>query len=283
MVSKINMLSIAMGLLLLCCGTDGQSTEDPCEGNQQAEMDTAHEADKEAKILYDELVEIAEDASETKSTIIQANFVNTSNFDINTDVMPFGDDCVGMLGRPTTTGETVPLTVESILIDSKSSGEYAIEEDEQGRYFIGLADDFFSEAGGERITATITSQNGDENFPPFAESILAPAPLVNVTAAVTSSGSLKTEWPEGDSTYIEIVLRTIDANDEAGENRIRCFYLKDDGCIDIPAAAIDWLNMEGAERLKVRMERHTLKIANPAENAIVEIDAMRSIEFVIEV
>ena len=275
--------ALCCSLLLIGCGKETQKP-DPCDQeNAQAEMDTVADADLVADILYDELVEIADDETKEKSTVLSANFVDRSGYEIVTAVTPLGDDCVGMVGRPTSTGDLIPLSVDSIVINSSVIGEFPLELDEFDTYFTGYTGNFFSDAGGEKIKITVTSSGEDGTFPSFSGSLSAPPALVNAAAAVTPDGALKVEWSDGGSTYIELVLRASEASNEDVENRVRCFYLKDDGCFVVPFSAMEWLTSNGANKIKVRMERHTLKISKPADNAIAEIDAMRSIEFNINI
>jgi hypothetical protein len=271
-----------IALLSLGCGGDGEEV-DPCSGDEQAEMETVPDADLIATIQYDELVEMSDEGNEDKSTILSGDFVDLSNYETVTDVTSFGEDCVGMLGRPGSTGEAVPLTVDTFVISSPIIGEETVEVDEHGTYFTGFSGDFFSDEGGETITVTVSSSGESGTFPPFSDALTAPPALENATAAVTQNGTLKVEWQEGESTYVEIVLRSTDVTDETMVNRVRCFYLADDGCFVVPYSAVEWLTSNGVNKVKVRMERHTLKISKPADNAIAEIDAMRSIEFNINI
>jgi hypothetical protein len=171
-------------------------------------------------------------------------------------------------------------------------GEIPLELVVSGKYQTVYPGDFFSDSGGEEIAVTVASTEGEETFPPFSGSLTAPAALVNAAAAVTPDGALEMEWSESDATYIEIVLRTggeTTATQPEGltgneiENRVRCFYLKDDGCFHVPHTAMAWLTSNGVELIKVRMERHVLQITKPAPDAITEVDAMRSIEFNINI
>ena len=283
MVFRTNsFLLAAMAPLFLGCG-EKEDAPDPCNDTAQLELDAPADEDLVATITYDELIEIKDKENTAKSTILTANFADLSNYDITTKATPFNHSCVGILGRPTPTGDPIPLIVDSVTIQSKPTGQTTIEKDANDNYFLNYDGRFFSKTGGETISIDVTSSGKEGMYPAFNESVTAPAALENYSAAVTSDGTVLVEWTESNSTYLEIVLRSIADNDDALENRVRCFFLADDGCFEVPYSAVEWLISGGAEKIKVRMERHMSKLSKPAKNAILEIDAMRSIEFNISI
>lgn len=280
----MNRCLVGTVLLLIFTGCDEKeaSEADPCNDTAQIDIAAVPDAALVGTITYDELIEIDDGGKESKSTVLLADFADMSDYDIETKVTPFEHSCVGILGRPTTTGEPVLLNVESVSIKSSHIGSTTIEKNANDIYYTGYEGNFYSKTGGEDITVDVTSSDDEEMFPAFKESVSAPAALENYSAAVTDNGTLMVEWTSGESSYLEVILRSIVDDDDTVENRVRCYFLADDGCFEVPYSAMAWLISGGANRIKVRMERHTSKISKPAQNAILEIDAVRSIEFDID-
>ena len=270
-------------VFLFGCDEKEESKEDPCRDTAQLDLEEISGADLVGTVTYEEMIKIDDGGKQSKSTVLSADFADLSDYDIVTKATPFEHSCVGILGRPTTTGEPVLLTVESINIESSHIGKTAIEKDANDTYYTGYDGNFYTKAGGEEITADVTSSGDETMFPGFRESVSAPSALENYSAAVSDIGTLVVEWASGESTYLEVILRSIAESDDDLENRVRCYFLADDGCFEVPYLAMEWLKSGGAHRVKVRMERHMSKISTPAQNAIVEIDAVRSIEFNINI
>jgi hypothetical protein len=279
-------------LWALGCTDDSTSPErDPCDDPSQLYIRSPAGVEKDpdhvASLSLDELAIIDENGKEEKSGMIKAVFADVSELvEDTTPVIAFGPSCVARVGDPEESEGSAPMQVDKVAFTSEVFGELSLEPDEEGRFDPLLEDSFFSRKGGETVAVTVDSNNGESSFPGFSTKIVVPEAVEMETTTIEEKldTSLEIGWVPSDASFLEIKLRTEPPpNTSLPPNRIRCFFLEDDGCFLVPAAAMESLTSQGVYDITVRIERHSFEFAVASETALAEIDAIRSIEFNIHV
>lgn len=277
---RLGAVLFAVMVLALGCQSSSTTAADPCDDTGQVEMPVTEDADLLANIKFDELTEMDTDGRTVTYSDVTAHFDDFSGFNIATDVVPFGNSCVGTVGMPVSEGEIVPLNVASVTVSSSTMGEISLEKDAEGGFPPLTLDRMFSAQGGEVIQIDVASAFGPGEFPPFSASIEVPSPIEDIQEDYQGDGSLEIDWSPSDATYFEITLRSLPSQAAAGtDNRLRCFFLADDGCFIVPSDAMDWMRSNGETDFSLLVERHRLKISIVEENALLQIDTMRSVKF----
>ena len=273
-------VGIALATLSLGCQADKNET-DPCADDGQVEMPELS-ADRIAYIKLDELVEIDAEGNTATYSDIQAHFDDFSEFDPGlTPVVALGPACVGTLGVPVSEGSLIPLSVDELILSSPTLEELRMEQDDAGMFAPVSLDAMFPETGGEPLHIEVTGGDGDGTFPSFEETVETPFPIEDVAVDYKGNGTLDITWAPSESTYFEATLRT---NDTSGvDNRLRCFFLADDGCFTVPAEAMDWVRSGGVTDFTLLVERHTTIFSIIEDNALLQIDALRSIRIDFEI
>ncbi len=256
-----------------------------CDDTDQVTMPEVSDADRVAYIKFDEAIELDTEDRQNRYSDITVHFDDFSNFDEGlTPVVPFGATCVGTLGKPVPEGELVRLKVERVTLSSTTMGDVLLEPDTDDGFAPLSLEKMFPPKGTETIQIDVVAADGDDSFPSFAETIDVPRSIEDVHPEMQGDGTLEIDWAPSDSTYFEITLRTLLSGGGSGQdNRLRCYFLADDGCFIVPAEAMDWLRSGGDTEFSLLVERHWLKISNVGENAVSQIDALRSIKFNIDI
>lgn len=218
------------------------------------------------------------------SGLFSAVFADVSNLvEDTTPVLAFGPSCVARVGDPDPSEGLVVMDVEEVVFSSSVLGTQSLVPDDEGRVAPLEMPNVFSDSGGEIVSISVASSDGEIAFPDFTTELVVPPSINVVNIAEETDTSLLVEWVPSEASFMEIRLRTEPLNTTLPPNRIRCFFLEDDGCFVVPAIAMEWLTSQGVYDVSVRIERHSFDFVVASEIALAEIDAMRSIEFDINV
>jgi len=278
-------------LALRCADEVTPEQRDPCDDPDQLYLKSPPGVKAEpplvASVSLDELTTIDENGEATVSSMIKAVFADVSELvEDTTPAIPFGRSCVARVGDPDESEGAAPMAVEKVAFTSEVFGELSLEPDEEGRIDPLLEESFFSNKGGETVAIRVDSNKDTSSFPAFATRIVVPEAVKkkDITIEERLDESLAIGWAPSDASFLEIKLRTeAPPNTSLPPNRIRCFFLEDDGCFVVPIAAMESLTSQGVYDITVRVERHSFDFAVASETALAEIDAIRSLEFNIHV
>ncbi len=271
-----------------CKADDEPPPADPCEDASQlvirAPSGVDDEPDQVASLTLDELAVVHPDGTQDVDCMLRAIFADVSNLvEDTTPVLAFGPSCVARIGDPDESEGLALMSVDDVAFQSAVLGEKRLAPDEEGRIPPLMEDTIFSPKGGETVAITVSSGGGETSFPGFESSIVVPQRVEMTGVEANEDGSLTVGWVPSDASFLEIKLTTEAAAVGLPPNRIRCFFLEDDGCFVVPSIAMEWLTSQGVKDVTVRMERHSFDFAVASKIALAEIDALRSIEFIISV
>jgi hypothetical protein len=287
-------LLIAGGALLWlgCQEEQGKRAEeaaaDPCADQELLGIENpdalSGDPDYLAELTIDELDELDASGGHHVSTVISAVFADVTEYDQDlTPAIQFNPACVGILGPPEAPEGVSLITLEGVSVSTPVLGERDLERDDNGRFLPLIEEAVLSREGGETIAARATSSGEEGTFPGFEATLVAPPAIQGHGTSKSEDGTLHVSWEPAVSTYLEVVLRTEGERSEMPERRVRCYLLEDDGCYRVPADAVAWLAVQSAATMRVRLERHALALVVPEKKALAKIDAMRSIEYIINV
>ena len=279
-ISRTTAAILVLSNALVSCRTD-DGGHDPCEDVGQVEMPSLS-ANRIADITLEEYIETDEDGNVVTYSDVQAHFNDFSELELgSTPVAALGPACVGILGIPVSEGELIPLSVNELTLSSPTVGELRLEPDESGVFAPVSLDAMFPSDGGESLTVTVTGDEGDTAFPSFEETIETPFPIEDLEVSYRGDGSLDITWTPSDATYFEATLRTDDTS--GVDNRLRCYFLADDGCFTVPVEAMDWVRTGGVTDFTLLVERHVTIFSMIDDNTLTQIDATRSIRFDVDI
>jgi len=206
------------------------------------------------------------------TTTAKAFFEDFTNYQVQVaERLPFSEACFIYTSRQVTTGEHVPMGVTQVTIGGLEGGDLVMTPDPDrippeilsGRAFT-----------GDSVTIDVTSPGGALDFPAFSDELDAPDQVVvkrlgpykdpDLTAGLSleitleRTEPLRVEWEAGNGDYFEFKLIPGSGSSTAWE-KLRCITY-DDGCLEVPAAAINHLALDEATNFEVKVERHIQKL-----------------------
>ena len=262
----------------------GRTAEDPCSDSPPPTIDLPADLGGDVELLaelsVDEWVEVDADGERTTGGMLAANFADMTGFsEEKIDAIPFGEACVAEVGRHVIDSPPEPIAAGGVVFRGIPAGVITLQMGQSGLFEDELTEGpLFSEDGGEEVEVEVLLDPSDSAFPPFELKVKEPPSVEMRVIETASDGSLRVEWEPFSSTYFEIVLTAQTGDPNLPTNRLRCLT-EDDGCQVIAADAIEWLLSQGADEATVRLKRHVLAHTAPAQGALAELDAMRTLEF----
>ncbi len=233
-------------------------------------------------------------------TLVQAHFSDFSEYRVQlAERLEFVDypACVVYISQQVASGDRIPLKVERVTFGGLAGGEVVLEPNE----FDHLPTDNRPGRGfeAETVSIEVLSENGESDFPAFSEQIAAPAqPVVTGLddmepvdlAAAPSIGidvnrveDMKVRWEPAGSDYVEVKIIP-GAGASAPYGKMRCITF-DDGCLEVPAAALAHLALDEATNFRFRIEHHNFVLHSIKEDgqtkAAALIDTSSSIEAIV--
>ncbi|HOX45720.1 MAG TPA: hypothetical protein PK668_19120 [Myxococcota bacterium] len=232
-------------------------------------------------------------------TLVQANFNDFTDYRVQlAPTIAFSEACFVYTGQPVVTGSAEPLQIERVVFRGLAGGEQTLTPDEF-RHIEGvlLPERGFAEPA---IEIELFSGAGAEDFPPFAESIAAPeAPVLEsldgqpgdglatgalaLGVAVERVAPLRVCWTPAAGDYVEVKILP-GAGSGTPYGKLRCITF-DDGCLEIPGAALGQLALDSATNFRFRLERHNFLLhseqAGGVTRAATLIDVSSSVEGVV--
>jgi len=206
------------------------------------------------------------------TTTAKAFFEDFTNYQVQVaERLFFSEACFIYTSRQVTTGEHVPMGVTEVTIGGLEGGDLVMTPDPDrippeilsGRAFT-----------GDNVTIDVTSPGGALDFPAFSEELKAPDQVVikrlgphkdpdlaaglSLDITVERTESLRVEWEAGNGDYFEFKLIPGSGSSTAWQ-KLRCITY-DDGCLEVPAAALNHLALDEATNFDIKVERHMQKL-----------------------
>lgn len=218
------------------------------------------------------------------NTLIFAFFEDFTNYRVQlADRVPFSEACFVYTSRQVTTGEHYPLSIDYVTIGGLAGGDVVLMPDAgtgrvppeilNGRAFQ-----------DQSVTIDVVSADGAGDFPSFSDTVGAPAaPVVtrlgdidfpdlssvpSIGITTTRTEPLTVEWETGGGDYIEIKLIPGSGSDTSWQS-MRCITY-DDGCIEVPASAMNNIALDAATNFQFRFERHNFVLHEIKEGSITK-------------
>lgn len=206
------------------------------------------------------------------TTTTKANFEDFTNYQVQlADRLPFSEACFIYTSRQVTTGDHVPMGVDQVTIGGLAGGDLVMTPDPErippeilpGRAFE-----------GGTVTIDVTSAGGALDFPAFSDELDVPEQVVikrlgkhknpdivsgpSLDITLERSEPLQVVWEAGNGDYFEVKLIP-GAGSPTAWQKLRCITF-DDGCLEIPAEAINHLARDEATNFNIKVERHSQKM-----------------------
>jgi hypothetical protein len=205
------------------------------------------------------------------TTTAKAYFEDFTNYRVQVaERLFFSEACFIYTSLQVTTGDHVPMGVEQVTIGGLAGGDLVMTPDPDRIPPEILPERAFA---GDTVTIDVTSAGGALDFPAFSEELDVPDQVVirrlgkhkdpdlvsglSLDITLERTEPLRVEWEAGNGDYFEFKL--IPNNSPTGWQKLRCITF-DDGCLEVPAAAINHLALDEATNFKIKVERHNQKL-----------------------
>jgi hypothetical protein len=222
-----------------------------------------------ASLAVDELKIVGAGAEHT--TLIQAHFNDFSEYMVQlAERLEFQDypACYVYTSRPVTSGDPIPLGIEQVTFRGLVGGDLILAPDE----FDHIPTELLARRGFDAATIGIevASAEGPADFPALTAEIAAPqmpillsigdvapvdlalAPQIGISSSRIEP--LEVHWEPSGAEYVEIKILP-GAGSATPYAKLRCITF-DDGCLEIPAAALSHLALDEATNFQFRIEHH---------------------------
>jgi hypothetical protein len=230
------------------------------------------------------------------STLVQAFFSDFTDYMVQlADRNYYTNSCFAYTSRQVTTGTIETLGVNTVTFDGLVGGQLNLTASGDPptispRVYPGSA---FQDAS---IGIAVASDDGLTDFPSFTEQIAAPEmPVVtqlgdrvdpdmgaglSIDISIDRTEPLQVKWEPGSGDYIEVKI--IPGSGSSTKHlKVRCITY-DDGCLEIPADAIQYLVPDEATNFQFKIERHNFVLHSikdgEATKAAALIDASSVLE-----
>jgi hypothetical protein len=234
------------------------------------------------------------------NTLVQAHFTDFTNYTVqlaDRDEYPDYPACTVQTSRPVTSGDPIPLSVTSVTFLGLSGGTLVLEPDEFGS----LPTELLPQSGfeGAEVSISVAADGAPDSFPGFSDVIPSPAMPVltrlgdhapvylteapSLGIVVERTEPLEVNWEPSGADYVEIKIIP-GAGSETPFAKLRCITF-DDGCLEIPAAALTHLAQDAATNFRFRIEHHFFGLNSVREGdqvvAATQIDSSASLEGIV--
>jgi len=230
------------------------------------------------------------------STLVQAFFTDFTDYMVQlADITYYSNSCFAYTSRPVEFGTKKKLGVNKVTFGGLVGGQLELTASGDPptiapQIYPGSA---FLE---DSITISVASDDGLTDFPSFADQIAAPEmPVVtqlgdksnpdmgsgpSIDISIDRTEPLVVKWEAGAGDYIEVKIIPGSGSDTK-HLKVRCITF-DDGCLEIPAAAIQYLVPDLATNFQFMIERHNFVLHSikdgDATKAAAKIDASSILE-----
>ncbi|MFC1654330.1 hypothetical protein ACFL2F_00880 [Myxococcota bacterium] len=206
------------------------------------------------------------------TTTAKAYFEDFTNYRVQVaDRLFFSEACFIYTSRQVTTGDHVPMGVDQVTIGGLAGGDLVMTPDPDrippeilpGRAFE-----------SDTVTFNVTSAGGALDFPAFSSELGVPDQVVikrlgqhkdpdlvngvSLDITLEREEPLQVVWEAGNGDYFEFKLIP-GAGSSTAWQKLRCITY-DDGCLEIPAPAINHLALDEATNFQIKVERHNQKM-----------------------
>jgi len=244
----------------------------------------------------DELQIVGSGASH--DTLVQANFNDFTDYRVRlAPSLVFSEACLVYTGQPEVTGTIAPLGVEQVVFRGLAGGDLTLAPDAFGH----IDTELLAGRGflAPEVAIEVTSGAGETDFPALSEIIPAPeapqlegldgqpgeglASGLSLGIDVNRAAPLRVTWRAEGADYVEVKIMP-GAGSATPYAKLRCVTF-DDGCLEIPGAALGHLALDSATNFRFRLERHNFVLHSVQEGGAVKaaalIDVSSSVEGVV--
>ena len=208
------------------------------------------------------------------TTTAKAYFEDFTNYQVQlADRLFFSEACFIYTSRQVTTGDHVPMGVDQATIGGLAGGDLVMTPDQgTGRIPPEILPGRAFES--DTVTINVTSPGGALDFPAFSDELDVPDQVVikrlgkhkdpdivsgpSLDITLERSEPLQVVWEAGNGDYFEVKLIP-GAGSPTAWQKLRCITY-DDGCLEIPAEAINHLARDEATNFNIKVERHNQKM-----------------------
>ncbi len=207
----------------------------------------------------------------------------------------FTTACFIYTSLPVTTGEQHELTASKVTVGGLVGGDLVMEpvgepprigvEILPGRAFL-----------DDTVRFQVESGVGATDFPAFQDTLATPDPVVltqlgdltnpdltsrpSIGIDLLRQDPLQVQWEAGNGDVIEFKLIPGEGSDTP-YGKLRCITF-DDGCLEVPAAAINYLSADMAINFQLKIERQNYALHSVVENGETKGVAIVSVSSVLE-
>ncbi|NOZ86991.1 MAG: hypothetical protein GXP49_12155 [Deltaproteobacteria bacterium] len=203
------------------------------------------------------------------------------------DSCPKGFEC--------TKSKSFPLEVNSVSFKGLKGGEVKLEPKENGNIEPRLINELAFQ-DGNKIEIQVDSSEGQWSYPAFSMEMDVPEDVVmtrfdkitnpvleespSLNLAVDREDPLWISWVPGNGDYMVFTL-TPKAGTETPYGKLRCVTF-DDGCLRVPAEALDHLALDKATNFKMKLDRHLNRIWSKKTGGTTDAAALVDLSFSLE-
>jgi hypothetical protein len=218
-------------------------------------------------------------------SLVQANFSDFTDYRVQlAPTIAFSEACLVYTGQPVVTGDIAPLQVQQVVFSGLAveGGLVTLTPDEFRHISPVILPD--RAYGVASVDIEVTSGTGAEDFPAFSESLPAPEPPVlegldgqpgeliatgpSIGIDVNRADPLRVTWQPGSGDYVEVKIIP-GAGSATPYAKLRCITF-DDGCLEIPGAALGQMALDSATNFRFRLERHNFRLHSESEGGVVK-------------
>jgi hypothetical protein len=216
------------------------------------------------------------DAGGTAQDVIQgrlsATFGDFSTVTSTPSSLSVLGPCVGVVSRPTSSGQVRRLDLEQLTVRGTALGDIIAMRASAGFYQSSEMRLFMPGAGS--LTFVGTEMAG--GFPAFEEAIEAVDTIAldapNADAAELLIDPLELRWAAGDGDYVDVTISP-EEMEQTGGGQLLCI-VRDDGCFTIPSEANTFLLASQTERYTLSIQRHRYRALHPNADTTLELDVI---------
>ncbi|GEM_PF-2003060 len=205
----------------------------------------------------------------THDTLVQASFDDFADYRVQpAPTTAISNACQLYIGQAVTTGSPIPMRVDSVAMQGLVGGTLTMLPDQSNEIPPIILPSRGFTSGSLEIEVASGAEAGD--FPALVESIVAPefpvleslgdmspvdlATAPSIGVAVDRDDPLTLTWTAGESDFIEIQIIP-GAGSATPYRKLQCITF-DDGCLEIPGAALGLLAQDAVSTFRFRITRH---------------------------
>ena len=230
-------------------------------------------------------------------TAVHADF--TDNIDYTVQLAPredYSSSCFIYTGLRVDSGTQQTLYANSVTINGLQTDNLTLTKNGNGTFSPEFLDG--RAYTNSPVSFIVESDNGDSDFPSFTDQVapldfpiltrvgdlksldLSSSPSLGIS--VDRLDPLSIQWESSDATYVEFILSP-GAGTETKWIYLRCIAF-DDGCLEVPAEALNYLAPDKCTNFNFTFARHNFKyqqVGADNKKAVVLIDSSSALKAIV--